>query len=41
MSVIIEIRDLTKRFGEVSALDRLSVTVKPGEFLVLLGPSGC
>ncbi len=41
MSAIIEIRDLTKRFGEVSALDRLSVTVEPGEFLVLLGPSGC
>ncbi len=41
MSAIIEIRDLTKRFGEVMALDRLSITVEAGEFLVLLGPSGC
>ena len=41
MSAAIEIRDLTKRFGKVTALNRLSLTVEPGEFLVLLGPSGC
>ena len=41
MEATIEIRDLTKRFGKVVALDRLSLTVEPGEFLVLLGPSGC
>ena len=32
---------LTKRFGEVVAVDRLSLEVGDGEFLVLLGPSGC
>lgn len=33
--------DLTKRFGDVVAVDRLSLDVGDGEFLVLLGPSGC
>jgi len=37
----IEIRDLTRRFGEVTALDRVSITIQPGEFFSLLGPSGC
>lgn len=31
---------LSKRFGPVSAVDRLSLTVKDGEFVVLLGPTG-
>ncbi|ADU51982.1 carbohydrate ABC transporter ATP-binding protein, CUT1 family [Thermaerobacter marianensis DSM 12885] len=31
----------TKRFDGVTALDRLDLTVEPGERLVLLGPSGC
>ncbi len=34
-------RDLVKRFGSVTAVDRLSLRVQEGEFLVLLGPSGC
>lgn len=34
-------RDLVKRFGSVTAVDRLSLRVREGEFLVLLGPSGC
>jgi spermidine/putrescine ABC transporter ATP-binding subunit len=32
--------DLTKRFGPVVAVDRVSLEVHPGEFLTLLGPSG-
>ena len=36
----VEIAALTKRFGEVVALDRVSLTVRPGEFMALLGPSG-
>jgi len=41
MSVTIEIKDLTKRYGKVTALDSVSLTIEAGEFLVLLGPSGC
>ncbi len=32
---------VTKRFGDVTAIDGLTMTVEDGEFLVLLGPSGC
>src|SRR2546421_1918255 len=32
---------LHQRFGDVTALDGISISVKPGEFLALLGPSGC
>jgi ABC-type sugar transport system ATPase subunit len=34
-------RAVTKRFGEVVAVDRLDLDVHDREFLVLLGPSGC
>ena len=33
--------EVTKRFGDVTAVDRLSLEVDDGEFMVLLGPSGC
>ncbi len=32
---------VTKRFGDVTAVEQLSLTVADGEFMVLLGPSGC
>jgi ABC-type sugar transport system ATPase subunit len=32
---------VTKRFGDVTAVDGLDLTVHDKEFLVLLGPSGC
>ncbi len=32
---------VSKRYGDVMAVDRLDLTVEDGEFLVLLGPSGC
>ena len=35
------IENVTKKFGDVIAVDRINLTVKPGEFMVLLGPSGC
>ncbi len=38
---LIRAERLVKRFGEVTALDRVSFTVGRGEFLALLGPSGC
>jgi ABC-2 type transport system ATP-binding protein len=36
----LEIRSLTKRFGDVTAVDDLSFTVAPGEVFGLLGPNG-
>src|SRR5690606_17336555 len=33
--------DVTKQFGDTVAVDHLTLTVRSGEFLVLLGPSGC
>ncbi len=38
---MLEIRNLTKRFGEVEAVKDVSISVPDGAFLVLLGPSGC
>jgi len=32
---------VSKRFGDVPVIDRLSLEITPGEFLVFLGPSGC
>jgi len=37
----VQLRDITKRFGTMTAVDRVSLDVTPGEFLSLLGPSGC
>src|SRR2546422_2472302 len=36
-----ELQNVTKRFGEVSAVGSVSLSVRQGEFLTLLGPSGC
>jgi spermidine/putrescine transport system ATP-binding protein len=33
--------ELTKRFGEVVAVDEVTLHIAPGEFFSLLGPSGC
>ena len=33
--------DVTKRFGEVVAVDSFTLDIRDGEFMVLLGPSGC
>ncbi|EPR75885.1 Putrescine transport ATP-binding protein PotA [Leifsonia rubra CMS 76R] len=32
---------VTKKFGGATAVDKISLHVRPGEFLSLLGPSGC
>jgi sulfate transport system ATP-binding protein len=37
----IEIRNVSKRFGEFHALRDVSVDIKSGELIALLGPSGC
>ena len=41
MTTTIVIRNLTKRFGSVVAVNGVSLTIEPGTFLSLLGPSGC
>lgn len=37
----VELRNVTKFYGQVRAMDRVSLGIKPGEFFCLLGPSGC
>ena len=39
--IAVELRDVVKRFGEVTAVDHVSIRIKDGEFFSLLGPSGC
>ncbi len=35
------LKNVTKKFGEVTAVKNLNLEIKDGEFMVLLGPSGC
>jgi spermidine/putrescine transport system ATP-binding protein len=37
----LELRGVTKRFGDFVAVDDLSLTIPSGSFFALLGPSGC
>ena len=39
--VEVRLENLVKRFGKVTAVDHVNLTIKDGEFIVLLGPSGC
>jgi ABC-type sugar transport system ATPase subunit len=41
MATTITIKNLIKRFGDVIAVNNVSLTIEPGTFLTLLGPSGC
>jgi len=36
----VELRGLTKRYGEETVVDALAASIAPGEFFSLLGPSG-
>jgi ABC-2 type transport system ATP-binding protein len=38
--MMIEARELTKRFGHKTAVDHLSFTVRPGHVTGFLGPNG-
>ncbi|HSC22107.1 MAG TPA: ABC transporter ATP-binding protein [Casimicrobiaceae bacterium] len=38
---MLDIQGVTRRFGDFTAVDNVSLTVEPGEFFTLLGPSGC
>ncbi len=37
----VQLKNITKRFGNVIAVNQVDFEIKEGEFLVLLGPSGC
>src|SRR2546426_3587267 len=39
--VEVRLENLVRRYGPVTALDGLSLTLAPGELVALLGPSGC
>jgi len=41
METTIKINNLTKKFGDVVAINNVSLEIEPGSFLTLLGPSGC
>ena len=37
----VKLREVTKRFGDLVAVDSVSLDIEPGSFFSLLGPSGC
>lgn len=41
MEYDVELREVSKHFGTVVAVDRVAVQIRRGEFFSLLGPSGC
>jgi spermidine/putrescine transport system ATP-binding protein len=38
---LLELRNLTRRFGSLEAVKDISLAIEAGEFFTLLGPSGC
>jgi ABC-2 type transport system ATP-binding protein len=40
MKPIINVKNLTKRFGKVAAVDNISFSIEPGEIFAFLGPNG-
>ncbi|MFM5240657.1 amino acid ABC transporter ATP-binding protein [Aeromonas media] len=41
MTPLLELNAVSKQFGQNRVLDGVSLTVNPGEVIVILGPSGC
>lgn len=40
-AVDIKVKNITKRYGDTIALNKVNLDIKEGEFFTLLGPSGC
>lgn len=40
MSAAVQFNQVSKRFGDLLALDDINLTIQPGEFFALLGPNG-
>lgn len=40
MTAVLQVEDLTMRFGAVTAADNVSVTLRAGEFVAIVGPNG-
>ncbi len=38
---LLEIRNITRRFGKLEAVKDVTLDIEAGEFFTLLGPSGC
>lgn len=38
---IIQLKNITKRYGSANVIEGLNLSIKSGEFVTLLGPSGC
>jgi spermidine/putrescine transport system ATP-binding protein len=38
---LLDIQKVTRRFGDFTAVDQVSISIEAGEFFTLLGPSGC
>lgn len=37
----VSVRDLTKSFGDLTVLDKISFDIQEGEFICVVGPTGC
>src|SRR5581483_5550451 len=41
MAALVSFQQVSKRFGDFTAVDGVSLDIHDGEFFALLGPSGC
>lgn len=41
MTAALELQGITKSYDTVQVLQKINLTVEEGEFICLLGPSGC
>ena len=41
MQSLIELKNISKAFGDTTVLDNFNLSVNENEFITLLGPSGC